>query len=312
MEEDIWRAKNCAGYKSGVIPILRITYLGVWDTVGALGIPDDIAFSAFANRNKKFYEVDLSPMVISARHALSIDEQRKSFSATQWPNFEELNNQLGFSGKASDAPYQQKWFPGDHGSVGGGGDIRGLSDAALDWVLTGTINMGLKLDPDPTSPLFKLAPDDLAPLKNMKPAPEGAMSLMMSCMPKAHRQPGPTRIEDVSPSAVRRWKAPADSLPEAKQYRPETLQSVASALDAGPTAAKPQEEQDSPTGCADPRQTAKPGAHYTVVYGDNLSKIAHHVYGNEARANDIFEANKNILSSPNRIYIGQILVLPSS
>ncbi len=309
VEEDAWRAKNCPGYTSGSSPILRITYLGVWDTVGSLGVPDDLAFAAFANRNKQFYELELSPMVVSAHHALSIDEQRKSFNATQWPNFEQLNNQLGFSGKASDAPYQQKWFPGDHGSVGGGGDIRGLSDTALDWVLSGARRMGLELDLDPTSPLFKLAPDDQAPLKNMKPVPEGALSIIMSHLPTAHRNPGPDRIEDVAPSAIRRWNEAAASLPEKAPYRPPTLAGVAAALDAGAAETKPQAEHTAPAGQV--QQDAKPGTHYTVVYGDSLTKIAHQVYGDAARSDAIFQANRNILSDPDRIYIGQVLVLPA-
>lgn len=307
-DEDAWRCLNVAGYASGASPVLRITYLGVWDTVGSLGVPDDLAFAAFANANKQFYEVDLSPMVVSARHALSIDEQRKSFNATQWPNFEALNNRLGFTGAAANAPYQQKWFPGDHGSVGGGGDIRGLSDAALDWVLTGARHMGLKVDVDPSSPLFHLQPDDLAPLQNMKPAPQGALSLIMSHLPKSHRRPGPDRVEDVAPSAVRRWRASADSLPEKVAYRPQPLEGVATALDAGGGELTPQADHALPTGAVQP--AGAPGGHHTVVYGDTLTGIALKVYGNAGWSDELFKANRKILSDPDRIYIGQVLVLP--
>ena len=74
-------------------------------------------------------------MVVSARHAVSIDEDRVTFTPTLWPNVIKLNAALGFDHSTGNAPYQQKWFPGDHGSVGGGGNIRGLSDRALQWVL---------------------------------------------------------------------------------------------------------------------------------------------------------------------------------
>jgi uncharacterized protein (DUF2235 family) len=71
------------------------------------------------NRKYEFHDLDLSSMVISARHAVSIDEQRESFSPTLWQNFEDLNASLGFAPTDGAAPYQQKWFPGVHGSVGG-------------------------------------------------------------------------------------------------------------------------------------------------------------------------------------------------
>jgi nucleoid-associated protein YgaU len=49
---------------------------------------------------------------------------------------------------------------------------------------------------------------------------------------------------------------------------------------------------------------------YTVVAGDSLSKIAKQFYGNVNQYMKIFEANKNILSDPNVVKIGQVLVIP--
>jgi len=49
---------------------------------------------------------------------------------------------------------------------------------------------------------------------------------------------------------------------------------------------------------------------YIVRHGDNLSWIALRIYGDEARANDIFDLNRNIIKDPNRIYPGQELRLP--
>jgi hypothetical protein len=42
-------------------------------------------------------------------------------------------------------PYRQVWFPGDHASVGGGGDVNGLWQAALVWVVEGAQLRGLAL-----------------------------------------------------------------------------------------------------------------------------------------------------------------------
>jgi LysM repeat protein len=49
---------------------------------------------------------------------------------------------------------------------------------------------------------------------------------------------------------------------------------------------------------------------YTVKSGDTLSKIAHEFYGNAGAYMRIFEANRDKLSDPNRIQIGQELVIP--
>ena len=50
---------------------------------------------------------------------------------------------------------------------------------------------------------------------------------------------------------------------------------------------------------------------YTVVSGDYHSKIAKKVYGNANKYNIIFEANRPMLEDPDKIYPGQVLVIPS-
>jgi nucleoid-associated protein YgaU len=49
---------------------------------------------------------------------------------------------------------------------------------------------------------------------------------------------------------------------------------------------------------------------YTVVSGDNLSHIAKHFYGDANKYPAIFEANKPMLKSPDKIYPGQVLRIP--
>ena len=57
-------------------------------------------------------------------------------------------------------------------------------------------------------------------------------------------------------------------------------------------------------------QAAPESRHYTVVSGDTLSKIAKSEYGDANKYPVIFEANKPMLSSPDRIYPGQVLRIP--
>lgn len=305
-EEDAWRVANLPGYKTGAAAVLRIKYVGVWDTVAAIGVPTDLFFAKYANKDEQYFDSDLSPLVVSARHAVAIDEDRTTFAPTLWPNFEDLNASLGYPPAAPDAPYQQKWFPGHHGSVGGGGDIRGLSDRALVWILDGAERMGLEVDRDPESPLFAVRPDDLAPLDNMMPAPpslQGEAEAIL--MHRAPREYGPTRLEEVSESALRRWREPPANLPERKPYRPKPLEGVAGLIDAGQgsTAVQP----DRTTVPQLPKPTA--GALYKIVYGDQLRRIAEDVYGHADCADAIKNANIAI-DDIDRIFVGQIIYLP--
>lgn len=104
---------------------IRIFFLGVWDTVGALGIPDDLAIlNVFDDREKyAFHDTKLSKMVLHARHAVGIDEMRVSFTPTLW------------TGVADREGVKQLWFPGVHSDVGGGYLEKGLSDGALRWMM---------------------------------------------------------------------------------------------------------------------------------------------------------------------------------
>ncbi|HEV7321354.1 MAG TPA: DUF2235 domain-containing protein [Ensifer sp.] len=106
----------------GSIPI---HFVGVWDTVGALGIPDDLALLNLLDDPAKhsFHDTNLSPIVANARHAIAIDETRQSFAPTLWTNVEDRPT------------VKQIWFPGVHGDVGGGYGRCGLSDGALRWMI---------------------------------------------------------------------------------------------------------------------------------------------------------------------------------
>jgi nucleoid-associated protein YgaU len=54
-----------------------------------------------------------------------------------------------------------------------------------------------------------------------------------------------------------------------------------------------------------------PGNTYTVKPGDSLSNISKRLYGNAGEYMKIFEANRNILSDPNKISVGQTLKIPA-
>jgi hypothetical protein len=123
-----------------------IRFLGVWDTVGALGIPDDMAFLNLIDnlRDHTFHDTVLNPAVQTARHAVALDEMRATFQPTLWT-------------AAAAQDVKQVWFPGVHSDVGGGYRETGLSDGALKWMIGESEKCGLafnarmvdQIEPDP-------------------------------------------------------------------------------------------------------------------------------------------------------------------
>ncbi len=102
-----------------------VYFVGVWDTVGALGIPDDKSLLNIFDNPKKyqFHDVQLGPHIKQARHAVALNEKRGSFTPTLWQS------------TRTDGSLKQFWFPGVHSDVGGGYKEQGLSDGALQWMI---------------------------------------------------------------------------------------------------------------------------------------------------------------------------------
>jgi uncharacterized protein (DUF2235 family) len=130
----------------------QIAYLGIFDTVGQRGLPSALGpLSEWGNRKYSFHNLDLGGHVHAARHALAIDERRSAFPPTFWTNLDQLNTQAQQNGGAPD-PYQQRWFVGAHGDVGGGNQST-LSAFPLAWIVEGAERAGLAFDRTPHSPL---------------------------------------------------------------------------------------------------------------------------------------------------------------
>jgi len=60
------------------------------------------------------------------------------------------------------------------------------------------------------------------------------------------------------------------------------------------------------------KEPADESRYYTVVKGDTLSAIAKTQYGNANAYMKIFDANKPMLSNPDKIYPGQVLRIPAA
>jgi len=104
-----------------------IKCIGVWDTVGSVGIPAEFSkFDLFFRRYYGFFDTDLGEHVEHAFHALALDERRKNFVPTLWTQKPE--------GKAKRQELKQVWFAGVHSDVGGGYPEHGMSDIPLAWM----------------------------------------------------------------------------------------------------------------------------------------------------------------------------------
>ena len=287
--DDQWRCANVKGYAQGSAPALRIRYLGVWDTVGALGVPEFLPFSGWFNREYDFHDPSLDSFVENARHAVAIDERRELFPPVLFGDLTALNAATGFENDDPKAPFQERWFPGVHGSVGGGGDIRGLSDDALAWVLTGAKRAGLRLDTAAGTRIHGFRPDHLAPLVNEADPKWSATQLL-----KEDRG-GPEHLWQLSSAAVRRWRTPAGRL-GGHTYRPKSLARVAGELDA--------------LGSWDFEPPTDLAAVEKVKAGDSLSVYAYRHYGDAELWPEILAANEDVVDDPDEIFPGWEIRIP--
>ncbi|QIB53310.1 DUF2235 domain-containing protein [Pseudomonas sp. OIL-1] len=107
---------------------VSIKCIGVWDTVGSLGIPGDWARHKSFSSRWYFHDVHLGPHVQVALHALAIDEKRAAFPPTLWEK--PINEPL-----PPGQVVEQVWFPGVHSNIGGSYADSRLSDITLDWMI---------------------------------------------------------------------------------------------------------------------------------------------------------------------------------
>ena len=113
---------------------LKVKFLGVWDTVMALGSRFRATHGTSVSE-KSFHVRDKPAECVQfARQALAIDEQRYDFRAEIWEDSFE-NQSL-----------EQRWFAGSHGNVGGSYGDDGLANCALHWIVTEAKALGLAVD----------------------------------------------------------------------------------------------------------------------------------------------------------------------
>lgn len=143
--------------RSSAVDALRATYivhhpvpiafLGVWDTVDAVGLP--FGLSDVVNTfiyQFKFPTQNPSGCVEYACHALSIDEPRVAFEPVLWDETPQACPAPPDDPDRKGPRLDQVWFAGVHSNIGGGYPKQGMSLVALDWMLHKARACGLRLN----------------------------------------------------------------------------------------------------------------------------------------------------------------------
>jgi len=152
--------------RSHSYPDVYVDFVGVWDTVGALGIPIDGFRPPLLSRLWSFHDTRLSRYVLNAFQALAIDERRRPFKPTLWVRQDD----------APDQTLEQVWFAGVHSDVGGGYQDVGLSEIALLWMAEKARSCGLAFRADHLV-LTETNLDDAAHREGLQVAPNYAATL---------------------------------------------------------------------------------------------------------------------------------------
>jgi len=192
--------------EAAIEPDTPIQCVGVWDTVGALGIPIHI-LGTRSKSDYEFLDTRLSRSVKFAFHALAVDEHRRPFKPTLWDE----------NPPETEQTVKQVWFAGAHSNVGGGYPETGLSDITLLWMIESAKTAGLEFDGvvmkalDTHPDLTQKARDSRTALYKVEPALD--------------RTIGANKTEYLHRSLIERWRDVGD-------YRPNPLKPLEARLKA--------------------------------------------------------------------------------
>ena len=110
----------------------RVRFIGVWDTVGALGVP--VSHVPFSRDYYRWHDTELSKIVDYAYHAIAVDENREDYDVAVWTALRPENLEV-----------EQRWFTGAHANVGGGYPDDPLHTRPLRWMQDKAEAAGLAL-----------------------------------------------------------------------------------------------------------------------------------------------------------------------
>ncbi|KAH8804869.1 hypothetical protein F5884DRAFT_835303 [Xylogone sp. PMI_703] len=141
---DFMQANAVVSYANCAVNDVDIEVIGVWDTVGSLGVPDMGHWWKYHKADLSIYDhynTELHSQVRYAFQALALDEKRGPFAPSVW----KLKSESSADGKRERTKLLQCWFPGAHVNIGGGsasntgekttGDREQLASISYAWML---------------------------------------------------------------------------------------------------------------------------------------------------------------------------------
>jgi uncharacterized protein (DUF2235 family) len=163
---------------------VKIKFIGVYDTVGALGVP--IPKAAHVNEPiVGFHNTRLGDTVETAVQALAVDEKRGPYVPTLWT---QAANAAALAGQS----VLQVWFPGVHSDIGGGYHDKGIGDHTWDFMMRQAADKGLVIDPAQRTPILPL--DSLPAQHDSFDDQWRKLSDQLRLIPEAVRGIGPKTI----------------------------------------------------------------------------------------------------------------------
>ncbi|WP_433463418.1 DUF2235 domain-containing protein [Spirillospora sp. CA-128828] len=189
-----WRRGLAFRYDPDDRERIPVHFVGVWDTVGSLGIPDYLGWLNLLDpsRGHDFHDLRLNPYIKHARHAVAMDERRAPYVPALWAEPFTPGQDV-----------KQVWFPGSHKDVGGGHLRTGLSNGALQWMIDevrgGELPLGFRktmVDQIRPDPLDVLHDDDRGMIGVVEPLAD----LKLRPLLEVALQPRPRAVPKIDPS----------------------------------------------------------------------------------------------------------------
>lgn len=127
---------ECKAFRERYSRKVKVHFLGVWDTVGTLGVPGTFK----PEQHYAWQDTTLSGLVERAYHAVALDEYRRAFDVALWTS---ADGKM----KPGQVEVEQRWFIGSHANVGGGYGDDPLADISFAWMLGKAARAGLAIKP---------------------------------------------------------------------------------------------------------------------------------------------------------------------